>query len=143
MKTLFKLILISVLSFVGISCNFTESEKTIESGIKKEIKSITKNISVEEYKKLIGEDAIILDVRRKIEYEAGHIKGAINIDWFDEGFMAKVNKLDKTKKLLIHCASGGRSYSAMTKLKDSGFPELYNMLGGFNAWKSAGYEYEK
>ena len=143
MKIVYLITLIVGFSLINISCKNSSVENSKIEISQKDNEIIAKDISVEEFRKLIGEEAVILDVRRKVEYDAGHLKGALNIDWFGENFTTEVSKLDRNKKILIHCASGGRSSSAMSKLKGLGFTEMYNMLGGFNAWKAAGYEFEK
>ena len=56
------------------------------------------------------------------------------------GFNKMVSQLDKEKMVLVYCASGGRSRSAMKKMKDMGFKTIYNLSGGFNAWKNKGYD---
>lgn len=122
-----------------LSCESTSVAENNKNSVNQEVK-IAKDISVKEYKELINSDAIILDVRRPIEFNAGHLKNAININYFDDDFIDQVMKLDNTKTLLIHCASGGRSAGAMAKLKNRGFSKMYNMLGGFTAWERAGYE---
>ena len=67
----------------------------------------------------------------------------ININYFDNDFITQVSKLDKSKTLLIHCASGGRSSAAMNKLKGNDFSIMYNMLGGFSAWEKSGFKVVK
>ena len=101
--------------------------------------SIAKDVSIEEYKMLISDETIILDVRTPEEFAQGHLEGAVNINFFDENFIQKVSELNKSKALLIHCAAGGRSAKAMNALKGKGFSKMYNMLGGYSAWLSAGY----
>jgi len=79
----------------------------------------------------------VLDVRRASEFVTGHIVNAINID-YDNGsatFRSRVNALDKNKVYLLHCSAGGRSDKAHDIMRAQGFHEVYNMLGGFNAFK--------
>ncbi|MBL7942534.1 MAG: rhodanese-like domain-containing protein [Flavobacteriales bacterium] len=84
----------------------------------------------------------ILDVRTPQEFAAGHIKGAVNIDWYQSDFATKVASLDKTKPVLVYCAVGGRSSKAKTKLNALGFKEVHNMTGGMDAWNEAKYPVE-
>jgi rhodanese-related sulfurtransferase len=76
-----------------------------------------------DYKEVLSNGAIILDVRTKEEYKSGHIKGSINISLPE--LNKKLNKLDKSKAIITCCASGVRSGSAKSVLKSSGF-EAYN-----------------
>jgi|SaaInl5LU_22_DNA_1037371.scaffolds.fasta_scaffold74249_2 rhodanese-related sulfurtransferase len=128
--------LAGILSCSNQSGNLNQNQEDVQTT------KIAENVSVNEFKKLITDEVIILDVRRSMEFEAGHLKNAVNIDYFSSDFVQKVTELDKSKTLLIYCAAGGRSSGAMSKLSNSGYQVMYNMLGGFGAWKKAGFEYE-
>lgn len=82
-----------------------------------------------------GKELIVLDVRTKAEVDQGIIKGAINIDYLSPVFKQKIEKLDKSSKILVYCAAGGRSAKAAIDLKNSGFTEIYDLKGGYNGWK--------
>src|SRR5437868_12048214 len=72
-----------------------------------------KNISVEEFDKLRADkNNVVLDVRTKKEFDAGHIPGAVNLDWNGPDFAKKAAELDKSKTYLVHCAAGVRSAKA-------------------------------
>ena len=110
---------------------------------KKEIKPF-KNVSVDEFEKLRADRKnIVLDVRTKEEYAAGHIPGAVNLDVNAPDFPEKIAKLDKNKTYLVHCAAGGRSAKACDRMSRLDFPKLYNLGGGFRAWEKAGNKPEK
>jgi rhodanese-related sulfurtransferase len=94
-------------------------------------------ISVNKAKEMIGNnDVVILDVRTPEEFAAGHLKNAININYYDKDFVERVSSLDKRKKVVVYCAVGGRSGQALTKMDALGFQYVLNMKGGYNAWKS-------
>lgn len=80
---------------------------------------------------------VILDVRTYNEYNPEHLKYAINIDYNSINFEDMLIELNKGKVYLIHCLSGGRSGATFEKMRNLGFSEVYNMLGGINAWKAA------
>ncbi|MEX2435255.1 MAG: rhodanese-like domain-containing protein [Balneolaceae bacterium] len=61
----------------------------------------------------------ILDVRKASEYAEGNIKGAINIA--HTRLLARMDELDKEKRYLVHCQSGGRSAVASALLKRAGY----------------------
>jgi rhodanese-related sulfurtransferase len=86
---------------------------------------------------------VVLDVRTKKEYDSGHIPGAILLDIYSPDFEKELGKLDKNKTYLVHCASGGRSTSACEQMEKMNFKHLYNLEGGFRAWKKAGKPIEK
>lgn len=81
-----------------------------------------------DYKKLIQEGAVIVDVRTKGEFNAGHIKGSLNIPL--DTLQSNLKKLDKSKPVITCCASGMRSASAAGILRPKGYT-VYNG-GGWN-----------
>ena len=48
---------------------------------------------------------------------------------------------DKSAKIVLTCKSGGMSAEAAGKLADLGYTNVYNLAGGFVAWKAQGYEF--
>lgn len=88
-------------------------------------------------------NAQILDVRTPDEYNAGHIKNAMLANWMDkETFTDRVKYLDKTKPVLVYCASGGRSSQAAQWFAANGFSVVENLKGGFNEWKIENKPYD-
>lgn len=79
---------------------------------------------------VISSGAVILDVRTKDEYQAGHLQNSINIPV--DALPQNIKKLSKNKPIITCCASGARSASAKRFLKSNGFEQVYN--GG--SWKS-------
>lgn len=76
---------------------------------------------------------MLLDVRTNKEYEGGHIPGAVHVPLSDIG--DKIKKLKKDKELVVYCQSGNRSIWAIKRLMGMGYKNLYNLKGGYNAWK--------
>lgn len=74
------------------------------------------NRGVEEYNKTEG--SILLDVRTKEEYAAGHIPGSINVT-LDEIMAGRLIRIPEGK-LFVYCLSGGRSSQATRILKNAG-----------------------
>lgn len=84
-----------------------------------------------DYKELIKNGAIILDVRSQGEFKSGHIKNAVNIPVEQLG--AKLKQLkDKNQCVICYCASGMRSGMAKRILTSNGFKNTYNG-GSMNA----------
>jgi rhodanese-related sulfurtransferase len=80
-------------------------------------------------------NAIILDVRTENECDEGMIPNAINIDIYEgQGFISKLEALDKSKNYFVYCRSGARSANACEVMKGLGFENAYNLLGGFLEW---------
>lgn len=86
--------------------------------------------------KELGADVQLVDVRRPNEFLEGHIEGALNIDFLEDGFAQKVErKLDKDKPVMLYCRSGRRSAAAARELEALGFKEIYDLKGGFLDWQ--------
>jgi len=103
------------------------------------------NIGPEAFDKMRKTDTntVVLDVRTGEEFKAGHIPGAVLLDFNGEDFDAQLAKLDKSKTYLVHCASGGRSARASKKMEAKLFPKVFNLEGGMRAWEKAGKPVEK
>jgi rhodanese-related sulfurtransferase len=111
-----------------------------------------------------GKGWTYLDVRSVEEFDAGHVPGAWNVPLFHRGpagmtpnseFERVVQKaFARNAKLVVGCASGGRSMRACDVLAGCGFTDLVNMKGGFlgardemgqpvPGWASSGLPVEK
>ena len=87
-----------------------------------------------DYKELVRNGAIILDVRTPGEFSSGHIKGAINIP-LDQLSKSLAKLKDKNKTIITCCASGMRSASAKGILKSNGYTDVHNG-GGWSSLQS-------
>jgi rhodanese-related sulfurtransferase len=85
---------------------------------------------------------VVLDVRTKQEFAAGHIPGAMNLDVNTPDFEQKVAALDTNKVYLVHCAAGVRSAKACEKMSRKGFNFLFDLAPGFRGWEKAGQPVE-
>lgn len=88
-------------------------------------------------------NAVVLDVRTPEEYAAGHLHGAVLLNFRSPDFTNQLARLDKTKTYLVHCAAGGRSAKACEKMHTLGFSRIVNLEGGLTAWQEAGKPVEK
>ena len=88
----------------------------------------------------IRHDLKILDVRDQSEWEEGHIKGALHIPYY---FLVEhMQELDQSRPLAMICASGQRSSIACSLLQKHGFTQLFNVVGGMDAWYESGFDAE-
>jgi rhodanese-related sulfurtransferase len=89
-----------------------------------------------------AKDILILDVRTRDGYRAGHLPGAINIPF--EELPARLRELPKQKELLTYC--WGTTCILCTKasyvLASKGF-RTKEMIGGIEEWQKAGFPIEK
>jgi rhodanese-related sulfurtransferase len=83
-------------------------------------------------------DLVILDIRTPEEFAAGHIAGAINIDYYASDFESRLGELDLEVPYVMYCNSGNRSSNALPLMDSIGFTEVYELDGGIQAWFSAG-----
>jgi phage shock protein E len=86
-----------------------------------------------DYKQLVRDGAVILDVRTPAEYQGGHIKGSINVPL--QSLQGSLGKIPKNKTVITCCASGMRSASAKSILKSAGYAAVHNG-GGWMSLKS-------
>jgi len=82
----------------------------------------------------------LVDVRTPEEYEEGYIEGFQNIDFFSDTFTQEIEKLDKSKPVIVYCRSGRRSADCAKQLKEKGFVKIYDLDGGITKWEFEGYE---
>ena len=69
------------------------------------------------------------------EFNSGHLKGSVNIDFYEEELFDKFfKKVDKSKPIYIYCRSGNRSKKSSEKLKKLGFVKVYDLEGGYKNW---------
>jgi rhodanese-related sulfurtransferase len=80
----------------------------------------------------------VLDVRTAAEFAGGHLEGAIDIDYYQGTFRSDLDKLDKGRAYLVYCRTAHRSTDAVSIMKELGFQEVYNMLGGIERWNQEG-----
>ena len=78
----------------------------------------------------------ILDVRKQTEFDAGHVKGAVNVPLDTLSDVMTIANIDDEKNLYIHCAGGYRSVIAASLLKRQGYHNLRNVLGGYGKMKN-------
>jgi rhodanese-related sulfurtransferase len=97
-------------------------------------------VSTLEATQLINQkDAIILDVREPSEFAATHILNSRNIPLGELAARAEKELAKfRSRPVIVACASGSRSSSAVAILKKSGFENVYNLSGGVSAWRQAG-----
>src|SRR6201987_2979171 len=106
-------------------CGIRGEEKPVEAGVPE--------IQVEELKRRLdaGEDLFVLDVREPHEYQICNIGGHL-IPLND--LPKRVNELESSREIVVHCKMGGRSAKAVEFLRQAGFAKVHNLAGGINAW---------
>lgn len=95
---------------------------------------------VNQVEDLRKQGATFLDVRTPIEFSAGHIEGALNIEVDELRNRLSEIKVAKDSKLVVNCAVGLRAHVAIMMLRGYGYTNLYNLSGGYTTYKSFTYE---
>ena len=93
-------------------------------------------LSYDDFKNQINNDNVLLfDIRTMDEFNSGHLKGSINIDFYEEKLFDKFfKKVHKSKPIYIYCRSGNRSKKSSEKLKKLGFVKIFDLEGGYKNW---------
>jgi rhodanese-related sulfurtransferase len=114
-----------------------EKGMSIYAGPSYEKKIETSKLKPQELKALMDSKPgtlTIVDVRDKSEYDQGHIPGAINIPAVT--FAQQSGLLEKEKRIIVYCNSGGRSYNAYRKLQKLAYPNINQVI--FADWEFDG-----
>lgn len=85
-------------------------------------------------------DDILVDVRTVTEFEKGNIPGSVNIPVDD--LRERLDELPVDKNIYIYCQVGLRGYLAQRILAQSGFPNVFNVSGGYQSWNACNLETE-
>ena len=138
MKKLFLTALLISVS-CGIYCQNTKRKKDKAAIETAKPAIVNETISVDDFQKKITEtkNIQIIDVRTPEEYNEGHVKDAININFKSGDFNTRIEKLDKSKTTLVYCLGGGRSSDAAAQMQKAGFTVIYKMQGGMLKWNEA------
>ena len=111
-----------------------------------EANAAIETISVQDALALLGHpNTVFVDVREKIETaQTGLIAGAVHSPRGFLEFQADPDSpaynpaLREDQRLVLYCASGGRSALAAKTLVDMGFENVCHIAGGFTAWSQSG-----
>ena len=114
-KMIFALLLVCLLSSLGLA-----------TGVQ--------NVDSSTAQKMLKENAelYLLDVRTPQEYFQARLAGAhlIPID----KLLERIGEVPTDRPLLVYCAVGARSSQVAEYLVRKGYPEVYDLRGGIEAW---------
>lgn len=112
----------------------------------KEAKQNVENLSPEQVEQeLSAGNATLIDIRESEELDqTGKIPGSVHAPrgmlefYADDSLPYHKPEFDKNKRIILHCASGGRSALAASTLKQMGYANVAHLDGGIKGWKEAG-----
>lgn len=90
-----------------------------------------------------GRDIVVLDVREREAFQAGHIPGAVHLPRGQLELRVNSELPDPTAKIIACCEFGKISTLAAATLRDLGFRRAIALDGGMKAWREAGYAMEE
>ncbi|HYG39334.1 MAG TPA: rhodanese-like domain-containing protein [Cytophagales bacterium] len=116
----------------------------------KEAKQQIENLTPQQVKDELSKDNVTLvDLRESEELKQnGKISGSISAPrgmlefYADNTLPYHKPEFDKNKRIILHCASGGRSALAAVTLKQMGYNNVAHMDGGLKSWKESGLPVE-
>ena len=112
-----------------------------------EAKARVENLTVDQTAdELERGDALLVDIREPDERAAEAIPGAVHAPrgmlefYADPASQYHREELQPDRRIILHCASGGRSALAARTLQDLGYRDVAHLDGGLKAWKASGKE---
>ncbi|MGX5820100.1 rhodanese-like domain-containing protein [Chitinophaga lutea] len=116
----------------------------------KDAKADIENLTPEQVnQELSSGNATLIDLRESEELkESGKIPGSVHaprgmLEFYADGSLPYHKpEFDKNKRLILHCAGGGRSALAVQTLRQMGYENVAHLDGGIKAWKEAGLKTE-
>ena len=113
-------------------------------GVTANAQNVIQNNSTEIFQLLNkNKQIVILDVRTPQEFAAGHLKGAVNIDIYQDNFYSRIDKLNKKSTYVVYCRTSNRSRATVEYMKQNGFGTVYQMMDGFPGWAYNKLPYER
>lgn len=109
-----------------------------------EAKRQIENLSPDQVQAELAAGATLVDIRDAPERAQGCIAGAVHASrgmlefYADPSSPAHKPELDPQRRVILHCASGGRSALAVLSLRALGYVDVAHLDGGIKAWQAEG-----
>jgi glyoxylase-like metal-dependent hydrolase (beta-lactamase superfamily II) len=133
---------------LAMPTHLTEALRTNRTGAK----TVTQLISeaareiafmpMDEVKRRLGGELVLLDVRERADFDTGHLPGARNVPRGQLELRIDKEIPDPTSRILVYCQLGKISTLAAATLRKMGYGRAVALDGGFGAWTEAGYPVE-
>ncbi len=131
-----KISLLLLCAIFMLACNSESTPKAVKEPQKKEAAKVSLKLSPTAFQTKLNSlgKVQLVDVRTPEEYAEGHLENAVNYNFYDDDFKAKLATLDPNLPVMLYCKSGGRSGKTYNQLKGMNFKEVYDMAGGYSRW---------
>ena len=90
-----------------------------------------------------GNNPVLLDVRGLDEWEMAHMQDAVHVARGHLEAEVEERLPDKSREVVVYCASGLRSLLAGVSLSELGYDRVISMSGGFEDWADAGFAVDR
>jgi len=131
------------ISFVEDSLNINDANEVIkESNIENNAFEEAKAITLKQAYSLFNQDALFIDARDHVEYEIGHIKGAISLPYAEfEKYKSVLESISKEVPLVTYCDGKDCDLSILLgdKLFEMDYKQVYIFFGGWIDWQVNNY----
>jgi rhodanese-related sulfurtransferase len=121
----------------------TRSATDLVKEAKQEIENLT---ALQVKEELASGNAVLIDIRETEELtQNGKIEGAVHaprgmIEFYaDASLPYHKPEFEKDKRIILQCATGGRSALTVKTLKEMGYTNIAHLDGGIKAWKESGF----
>ncbi len=110
-----------------------------------EAKQNIEEIDVSRLKKMRSEqkNLLIVDIREKVEWDAGHLEGAEHISRGILEWQIEQKVPDTHTHIVLYCGGGNRSALSAESLQKMGYRSVYSLVGGYKAILEAGMDVSK
>ncbi len=144
-----KFLMLFIFSFIFFTLHAVAQKSAMD--LVKEAKQQIENLPPEKaQEELSKENVVLIDIREANELkEQGKIPGSVHaprgmLEFYADSTLPYYKPaFGKEKRIILYCASSGRSALAVQTLKNMGYKNVTHIDGGFKAWKEAGLAVEE
>jgi rhodanese-related sulfurtransferase len=135
-----------IINFVDDSLSVNDEGKvSVDSNSQKNALDEAKAITLKQAYSLFNQDAIFIDARDYVEYEIGHIRGAITLPYEEfETYKSVLESISKDTPLVTYCDGADCDLSILLgdRLFEMGYSQVYIFFGGWIDWQVNNYPIE-